>query len=98
MIKCILLLALLIPFLGCEGMKVVDSNQQENKGTLQLDYSGGSPKLVATYSCTMVAANGRRVLATAKSEAEARQEVIAKCQSQTVVSLCKSAKISCAKN
>lgn len=84
--------------LGCSGMKVVDPNKPSNKGTLQLDYSSGSPKLVETYSCTMVGANGKRVYATGKSESEARQETIAKCQSQTAISFCEVSKISCEKN
>jgi hypothetical protein len=46
----------------------------------------------------MVGANGKRVYATGKSESEARQEAIAKCQDQTVISFCKSSKISCEKN
>ncbi|WP_413578137.1 hypothetical protein ACLVWU_06300 [Bdellovibrio sp. HCB290] len=83
---------------GCAGMKVVDPNKPDNKGTLQVDYSGGSPKLVGTYTCTMVGANGKRVYATGKSTEEARQEAIAKCQDQTVISFCKDSKISCEKN
>jgi hypothetical protein len=84
--------------LGCSGLKVVNPNKPNNKGTLQLDYSSGSPKLVETYTCTMVGANGKRVYATGKSESEARKEAIAKCQDQTVISFCKSSKISCEKN
>lgn len=84
--------------LGCSGIKVVDPNKPNEKGTLQLDYSSGTPKLVETYSCTMVASNGKRVTATGKTENEARQEAIARCQDQTVVSFCKAAKISCEKN
>lgn len=83
---------------GCAGLKVVDPNKPNNKGTLQVDYSGGSPKLVETYTCTMVGANGKRVYATGKNEDEARAEAIAKCQDQTVISFCKNSKISCEKN
>lgn len=95
-IFCFPLLAFFLT--GCSGMKVVDPNKPNNKGTLQVDYSSGSPKLVATYTCTMVGANGKRVYATGKSEDEARNEAIAKCQDQTLVSFCKSSKISCEKN
>ena len=84
--------------IGCAGMKVVDPNKPDNKGMLQVDYSGGTPKLVGTYTCTMVGANGKRVYATGKSEDEARQEAIAKCQDQTLISFCKVSKMSCEKN
>lgn len=99
MTKHILYFAVLTSFLSaCAGLKVVDPNKPNTKGTLQVDYSGGSPKLVGTYTCTMVGANGKRVYATGKSEDEARKEAIAKCQDQTLVSFCKSSKISCEKN
>ncbi len=99
MIKHALLSALSTFFLfGCSGLKVVDPNKPNEKGTLQVDYSGATPKLVGTYSCTMVGANGKRVYATGKSENEARQAAIAKCQDQTLVSFCKSSRISCEKN
>lgn len=83
---------------GCSGLKVIDPNKPDTKGTLQVDYSDGGIKLVGTYTCTMVGANGKRVYATAKSEEEARKEAIAKCQSETVVSFCNVSKISCQKN
>lgn len=83
---------------GCASLKVVDPNKPKNTGTLQLDLSSGAPKLVETYTCTMVGANGKRVHATGKTEEDARQEAIAKCQDQTMVSFCKSSKISCEKN
>ena len=83
---------------GCSGLKVVDPNKPDNKGTLQVDYSGGVPKLVGTFTCTMVGANGKRVYASGKSEDEARKEAIAKCREQTLVSFCDSSKISCEKN
>lgn len=97
--KYIFYFALLTSFLlACSGIKVVDSSKPDNKGLLQLDYSSGSPKLVETYSCTMVGANGKRVHATGKSEKEARDQAIAKCQDQTLISFCKTSKISCKKN
>lgn len=95
-ISYVLLVALFLG--GCAGVKVIDPNKTDNKGTLQVDYSGGSPKLVSTYTCTMVGANGKRVYAIGKSENEARQEAIAKCQDQTLISFCKVAKMSCEKN
>lgn len=97
--KNIFSIAVLASFLfGCAGVKVVNPNEPDTKGTMQVDYSGGTPKLVGTYTCTMVGANGNRVYATAKSESEAREQAIAKCQDQTVISFCKSARISCKKN
>lgn len=95
-ISYVLLVALFLG--GCAGVKVIDPNKPDNKGTLQVDYSGGSPKLVSTYTCTMVGGNGKRVYAIGKSEKEARQEAIAKCQDQTLISFCKVAKMSCEKN
>ena len=83
---------------GCSGLKVVDPNKPNNKGTLQVDYSDGGIKLVGTHTCTMVGANGKRIYATSKSEEEARKEAIAKCQDQTVVSFCNVSKMSCEKN
>lgn len=83
---------------GCAGMKVINPNRPDNKGTLQVDYSSGTPKLVSTYTCTMVGANGKRVYAVGKSEEEARKEVIAKCQDQTVISFCNVSRLSCEKN
>ena len=89
---------LMLFLLGCSGMKIVDPNKPNNKGMLQVDYSSGSPKLVETYTCTIVAANGKRLYATGKSEEAARKEVIAQCQDQTLLSFCKDSKVSCEKN
>lgn len=83
---------------GCSGIKVVDPNRPNNKGTLQLDYSKGTPQLVETYTCTIVSSSGKRLYATGKSEEEARDEVIAQCQDQTLISFCKSSKVECEKN
>ena len=97
--KAFTVVTLLASYLiGCSGMTVVHPDRPDNKGTLQVDYSGGSPKLVGTYTCTMVGANGKRVYATGKSESEAREEVIARCQDQTAVSFCKVARVSCERN
>lgn len=99
MYRSILCLSLLANFnFGCAGMKVVDPNKPNNKGTMQLDLSSGSPKLVETYTCTIIASNGKRVYATGKNEEEARKEAIAKCQDKTLISFCKDSKVSCEKN
>lgn len=98
MIKAFLQIAVAVSLFGCAGMKVVDPNKPNNKGMLQLDLSGGSPKLVETYTCTMVGGNGKRLYATGKTEEDARAEAIAKCQSVTVINLCNSAKVECEKN
>ena len=94
----IFFLSMILILSGCSGLKVVDPNKPDNAGTLQVDYSAGGLKLVGTYTCTMVGANGKRIYATGKSEADARQEAIAQCQNETVVSFCKISKISCEKN
>lgn len=87
---------LLILLQACSGMKVVHPDRPNEQGTLIYDQQTG--KLVSSYTCTMVGSNGKRVFATGKSEDEARKEAISKCQDQTVISFCKSAKISCQKN
>lgn len=94
----LLLVTAAILISGCSALKVVDPNKPKTEGTLQVDYSGGSLKLVGTYTCTMVGANGRRVYATGKSEEEARKEALAKCQSETAVSFCNHSKMACEKN
>lgn len=95
--KTVLLIGpLLILLQACAGMKVIHPDRPSEKGTLTYDYQTG--KLVATYTCTMVGANGNRVYATGTSEDEARKEAISKCQDQTLVSFCKISKMSCEKN
>lgn len=81
---------------ACAGLKMIHPNRPNEKGTLAYDYQTG--KFVATHTCTMVGSNGNRVYATAKSEEEARKEVISKCQDQTLVSFCEISKMSCEKN
>lgn len=83
---------------NCSGMKVVNPNQTKDAETKMVDWSGGVPKVVSTYSCTIVASNGKRVSGLGKSEAEARQETLAKCRDQTLVSFCLDKNLSCAKN
>ena len=91
----IILIGVFIVLQSC-GLKVIHPDRPDEKGTLIYDYKTG--KLVGTYSCTMVGANGKRVYATAKSEDEARKEAVLKCQDQTLASFCKDSKMSCEKN
>ncbi|WII71062.1 hypothetical protein QJS83_11375 [Bdellovibrio sp. 22V] len=90
-------LCLSVAMAGCAGMKVIDPNEPDNKGTLALDMSGGSPKLVATYTCKLKSM-GNRFSAVAKTEEEARKEVIAQCKDRTLLSVCEPDKVECAKN
>jgi hypothetical protein len=87
-------------FVGCSGMKVIHPNDPatQNAGTKMLDFSSGVPRIVSTYTCSMVAMNGTRVSAIAKSEAEARKETLAKCRGQTLVSICREENLKCAAN
>lgn len=86
-------------FLGCAGIKVVNPNDQnKNAGALALDLTNGKPKLVATYTCKIVASNGHRVSAIGKNEDEAKNEALAKCRDQTVVSFCEMKNVKCDKN
>ncbi|MCM2351552.1 MAG: hypothetical protein NDI69_16130 [Bacteriovoracaceae bacterium] len=83
---CIGCLTLLLT--SCAGVKVIHPNQQnKNAGTMALDKDGRS---VGTYTCNIVASNGRRVSVIGGSEAEARQEALAKCQDKTLISFCAS--------
>ncbi len=85
-------------FISCAGIKVINPNDQnENSGTLALDISGGQAKLLATYTCKLESV-GTRISAVAKSEGEARNEVIAKCHDRTLFSICDSEKVTCEKN
>lgn len=96
--KLVFAFALVVLLAGCAGMKVVTPEEQENKGTKQLDFSGGTLKVVDTYTCSIVASNGKRVSAIGKSEEETRNEAMAKCRDQTLVSFCKVENVRCAKN
>lgn len=96
--KIVFAFALVVLLAGCAGMKVVTPEEQENKGTKQLDFSGGTLKVVDTYTCSIVASNGKRVSAIGKSEEETRNEAMAKCRDQTLVSFCKVENVRCAKN
>jgi hypothetical protein len=83
-------------FVGCSGMKVINSNV-ENKGTKMLDFSDGTPKIVSTYSCNM-RSSGQTISAIGKTEKEARAETLAKCRDKSIISFCKEDQISCIKN
>lgn len=92
----ILLVVILTIGTGC-GLKVINPNEPNNKGTMALDMSSGSPKLVATYTCKLQWM-GNRFSAVGKTEAEARTEVVAKCQDRTLISNCKADNAKCEKN
>jgi hypothetical protein len=92
----VLIFCLLAAALSC-GLKVVDPDDQKNKGALAVDASGGSLKLVPTYTCK-VQSMAKRFSATGKSEDDAKKEVLAKCRDASIVSFCKSENIKCFKN
>jgi hypothetical protein len=81
---------------GC-GLKVIDPNAPNNKGTLALDTSGGGLKLVETYTCKLDSM-GKHYYAVGKTEDEARQEALAKCRDGAVLSFCKIENAKCEKN
>lgn len=81
---------------GC-GLKVVNPEDERNKGALAVDYSGGGVKLVATYTCKLDSM-GNHFSALGKSEDEASKEVLARCKDRTAISFCEPAKIKCFKN
>lgn len=85
---------------GCSGMKVIhpDDPATKNAGTKALDFSGGVPTIVSTFTCSIVASNGKRVSAIGKSDAEARKEALAKCRDETLVSFCLEKNLRCAAN
>jgi hypothetical protein len=96
--KTILILSLIV-LASCAGMKVVrPGDENKNAGTKALDLSSGSVKFVDTYTCQIVASNGRKVSAVGKTEEAARTEAIAKCRDQTLVSICDSKNLKCVKN
>lgn len=85
---------------ACSGMKVIhpDSPAARNSGTKALDFSSGAPRIVSTHTCSIVAGDGTRVSAIGKSEAEARQEALARCRDRTLVSICREENLRCAAN
>ncbi len=97
--KAIILYCVVVLFFtACTGIKVIDPTKQNTNGTVAIDYSTGTPKVVETFSCTIVGANGKRVYGTGKSESLARTEAVAKCRDQTAISFCEASKVSCQKN
>lgn len=90
------LVSLTLVLTSCAGMKVIHPNDKnKNAGTLALDENG---KLVNTFTCNIVASNGKRVSAIGKTENEAREEALAKCRDQTLVSFCLVKNTKCVKN
>src|ERR1700751_4162651 len=82
----------------CSGVKVVKpQDQNKNAGTLAVDWSGGSPKLVGTYTCNLKSM-GNQFSAIGKSEEEARKEVVARCRNTAIITFCKSEEATCLKN
>jgi len=89
---------LLLTLSGCAGMKVVNPNDpyEKNSGTKAVDWQSG--QIVDTYTCKY-GSIGTRFSAVAKSESEARNEVIAKCKSEMVLgNVCKPENVQCKKN
>jgi hypothetical protein len=84
---------------GC-GMKVVHPEKNKDEGTKMVDWSGGIPKVVSTYSCSIVVVtnDNKKVTAIGKSEDEARKEVLAKCRDQTIISVCLEKNVKCVEN
>lgn len=89
---------LIFSLTGCSGLKVINPNDNNpNAGTLALDLTNGDLKLVATYTCTLQSM-GKEISAVAKTEEDARKEVVAKCHDRTVISFCQPEKVKCVKN
>lgn len=90
-------LALCLFGLGC-GLKVVNPNDKNpNEGALALDLTDGKVSLVGTYTCKLESM-GNRFSAMGKTEAGARDAVLDKCRSRTLVSICEPEKTKCFKN
>lgn len=95
--KLIFVLLMLI-VVGCAGMKVVNpKDENKDKGTKALDWSGGKPKIVPTFSCKLESGKDK-FSAIGKTEEEARKEVLARCRDKSIVSFCKAEKIACVPN
>lgn len=81
---------------SCAGVKVIHpKDQNKNEGTLALDKNG---KLVGTFTCSVVASNGKRVSAIGTSIDEARENVLSKCRSKTIISVCLAKNTKCVSN
>ncbi|WP_413287683.1 hypothetical protein [Bdellovibrio sp. HCB337] len=82
---------------GC-GLKVINPNDKNpNEGTLALQTGEGGIKITGTYSCKLQSM-GNRFWGMGNTEEDARKEVMAKCQSHTVLSFCDVSKATCMKN
>lgn len=82
--------------ISCAGVKVIHPNDRnKNAGTMALDKDG---KLVNTFTCSIVASNGKRVSAIGKTEDETRTEALAKCRDKTIISTCLPKNVKCVKN
>lgn len=83
---------------GCSGLKVVQpTHEPEQLETKILDMSTGTPRLVSAHKCWL-SSMGDQFSALAKTEEEARKEVLAKCRDHSVISNCDSSVIICNKN
>lgn len=88
-------------FFGCSGMKIVQPDEKnKNEGAKMVDWSSGNPKIVSTYSCSIVAVtnDNKKVTAIGKTEAEARKEVLAKCRDEILLSFCLEKNVKCIQN
>lgn len=71
---------------SCGGVKVIHpKDQNKNAGTLALDKNG---KLIGTFTCSVVASNGKRVSAIGTTIDEARENALSECRSKTLISVC----------
>ena len=84
-------------FTACAGMKVINPNEPNNKGTLAVDATGGSLRLVSTHTCNLKSM-GKSFSAVGKTQAEARSEVINLCKDRTLISSCKPESVECSQN
>jgi hypothetical protein len=88
-----------LSFAGCSGMKVIHPNDRNpNAGTMALDVTDGQIKFVSTYTCTLLGVSGKRHSAVGKTEAATRDEVLAKCRNDALLSFCKPENAVCQKN
>lgn len=82
-------------YIAACGLKVINPEDEKNKGTMAVDWSSG--QVVSTYTCKLVGV-GKTYRAVGKSEAEASKEVIARCKDGTLISVCNPDKVKCWKN
>lgn len=90
----ILVIVLSVTVSSC-GLKLVNPEDEKNKGTMAVDWSTG--KIVATYTCKLVGA-GKTFRAIGKSEDEASKEVVAKCRDSALITICIPENVKCTKN